>query len=123
MKSLLKHILPIVVIFISIGTVNSQTAIWIEDFDDGGGGRWVLENAPGSKTNPTPDGTYVFHVGSDNSDGETYFEPIRCIPNGLLGPDKITARFLDLTPNLSAVVPSIPFGLPPTLDTIEMVET
>ncbi|MFT5779852.1 MAG: PKD repeat protein, partial [Crocinitomicaceae bacterium] len=34
----------------------SQDAIWIEDFDDGGGGRWTVENAPGSLTNPTPAG-------------------------------------------------------------------
>ena len=34
----------------------AQNAIWIEDFDDGGGGRWTLENAPGSMTNPTPAG-------------------------------------------------------------------
>ena len=35
---------------------HAQTAIWVEDFDDGGGGRWTLENAPGSLTNPTPVG-------------------------------------------------------------------
>ncbi|TNE75307.1 MAG: PKD domain-containing protein, partial [Bacteroidetes bacterium] len=65
MKALLKHILPIVVIFISFGTVKSQTAIWVEDFDDGGGGRWVLENAPGSKTNPTPGGIVGLTYGTN----------------------------------------------------------
>ena len=48
-------IYSIVICFLFISqSANSQTAIWIEDFDDGGGGRWTMENALGSLTNPTP---------------------------------------------------------------------
>ncbi len=68
-------------------------------------------------------GDYVFHVGSDNSDGETYFEPIICTPSGLTGTSSVTARFLDLTPNPTTVIPNIYFGFPPAQDTISQVET
>ena len=43
----------------------SQTAFWIEDFDDGGGGRWTLENSPGSLTNPTPAGIAGITYGTN----------------------------------------------------------
>jgi len=68
-------------------------------------------------------GVYTFHVGSNNSDGETYFEPLRFTPNSLTGNSRITARFLDLTPNPTGVVPSIPFSPPLSVDTVEQVET
>jgi hypothetical protein len=68
-------------------------------------------------------GVYTFHVGSDNSDGETYFEPIRFTPNVLTGNSGVTVRFLDLTPNPTVVVPSIIFGFPLATDTVENVET
>ena len=68
-------------------------------------------------------GDYIFHVGSTNADAETYFEPIICTPNSLIGPTSITSKFLDPTPNPSVVVPNIYFGLPPTQDTISLVET
>ncbi len=68
-------------------------------------------------------GEYTFHVGSDNSDGETYFEPIRFTPNLLTGNTSLTARFLDATPNSTSVVPSIIFGFPLAIDTVEQVET
>lgn len=68
-------------------------------------------------------GDYIYHVGSDNSDGETYFEPIMLTPSSLTGTPSVTAKFLDLTPNPTAVVPNIVFGLPPAIDTITQVET
>jgi PKD repeat protein len=68
-------------------------------------------------------GVYTFHVGSDNSDLETYFEPLRFTPNLLTGNSNVTARFLDLTPNPTGVVPSIIFGFPFAPDTVEQVET
>ena len=68
-------------------------------------------------------GVYTFHVGSDNSDGETYFEPLRFTPNVLTGNTNVTARFLDLTPNPSVVVPNIIFGFPFAPDTVTQVET
>lgn len=38
-------------------TLNTYSQVfWYEDFDDGGGGRWTIENALGSLTNPTPAG-------------------------------------------------------------------
>lgn len=68
-------------------------------------------------------GVYTYHVGSDNSDGETYFEPLRFTPSALAGTPSVTTRFLDATPNPTVVSPGIPFGLAPTLDTLEAVET
>lgn len=68
-------------------------------------------------------GVYTFHVGSNNSDGETYFEPLRFTPNSLQGNSRLTARFLDLTPNPTGVIPSIPFSPPLSTDTVEQVET
>ncbi len=44
----------------------AQTTIWVEDFDDGGGGRWTLENAPGSLNNPTPTGIPGLTYGTND---------------------------------------------------------
>ena len=50
---------------IFFSSLHGQNAIWIEDFDDGGGGRWTLENAPGSLTNPTPAGIVGLTYGTN----------------------------------------------------------
>ena len=68
-------------------------------------------------------GEYTFHLGSDNSDGETYFEPLRFTPNVLTGNPNVTARFTDLTPNPTGVVPNIIFSPPFNPDTVTTVET
>ncbi|MDX2359429.1 MAG: T9SS type A sorting domain-containing protein [Crocinitomicaceae bacterium] len=68
-------------------------------------------------------GMYIFHLGSNNSDAETYFEPLRFTPNLLTGNANVTTRFLDATPNPTTVVPSIVFGFPLSIDTVEQVET
>ncbi len=67
-------------------------------------------------------GTYSFYVGSDNSDLETYYEPIHVTPVNLTGTSAIIADFNDAPPNPSVVVPNIYFGLAPTTDTIQDVE-
>lgn len=48
-----------------ISTSFSQNTIWVEYFDDGGGARWTLENAPGSLTNPTPLGIVGLTYGTN----------------------------------------------------------
>ncbi len=68
-------------------------------------------------------GLYTFHLGSDHTDLETYYEPLRFTPNILTGNSRVTARFLDLTPNPTTVVPGIIFGGPLSVDTVANVET
>lgn len=68
-------------------------------------------------------GDYTYHVGSDNTDTETYFEPITLTPNGLSGTSSVTARFFDVTPNPAVVVPNVVYGFPPNQDTLDLVET
>ncbi len=67
-------------------------------------------------------GTYAFYVGSDNSDAETYYEPIFVTPTNISGATSIIANFNDASPNPGIVVPSIIFGFAPTTDTIQDVE-
>lgn len=68
-------------------------------------------------------GDYTFHVGSNNSDGETYFEPMILSPTSLSGTSSITGKFFDATPNPTSVIPNITYGFAPSLDTIKFVET
>ena len=50
-----------------LGAFNSFSQVfWYEDFDDGGGGRWTLENALGSLTNPTPAGIVGLTYGTND---------------------------------------------------------
>jgi PKD repeat protein len=67
-------------------------------------------------------GTYSYYVGSDNSDIETYYEPIFVTPQNLTGATAIIANFNDASPNPGIVSPYITFGFSPAMDTIEDVE-
>jgi Secretion system C-terminal sorting domain/PKD domain len=67
-------------------------------------------------------GAYNFYVGSDNSDGETYYEPMVVTPQNISGATAIVANFNDASPNPGTVVPYITFGFSPTMDTIQDVE-
>ena len=53
--------------------IKAQNVFWFEDFDDGGGGRWTTENAPGSKTNPTPPGISGLPYGINAPIEHDYF--------------------------------------------------
>lgn len=56
MKKHFKYVLSFILAVVFASEFKGQSVFWFEDFDDGGGGRWTLENAPGSGTNPTPAG-------------------------------------------------------------------
>lgn len=53
--------------------------------------------------NITASNIYRFYVGSTNSGGDTYYEPITITTNALLGTNALVAKFYDATPNPIAV--------------------
>jgi PKD repeat protein len=74
MKLFLSKLLFLLFIFFAFNqSIFSQNVFWFEDFDDGGGGRWTTENAPGSMTNPTPAGIVGLTYGVNAPIEHDYF--------------------------------------------------
>ncbi len=67
----LRILLLFLVLFVEYSS--AQNVFWVEDFDDGGGGRWTTENALGSMTNPTPAGISGLTYGVNAAIEHDYF--------------------------------------------------
>lgn len=69
----MRNILFSLLLLVLVGQSSAQSVFWVEDFDDGGGGRWTTENAPGSMTNPTPAGIVGLSYGVNAPIEHDYF--------------------------------------------------
>jgi len=91
----------LLILFLASFSLKAQV-FWSEDFNDAGANtRWVTENSPGSKTNPTPPGitglTYITNQACNNywiiNDVNTpENNPYGVLPNG--STDSYTTRFV-----------------------------
>lgn len=70
-----------------------------------------------------PSGVYKYDVGSDNADGDTYYEPIVVTANSLSGTNNIVAKFYDDAPNPDTVINVTFLTIGGLRDTVKNVET